>query len=313
MNRYVLVVLIFGLSGCASLTANLDRNSEGPTKEVKTINELRAGQEETIPKHRLMILPFLDNNEARPQEVRDQARDEMITELNRTGDVIALDSNELGLEIGALVRNGEYDFAAISKKASSLGISAVMEGKILDLKVKRETDEVGVFRQMKSTFECKVRVRIASARSGKELFNTIKTVTVQEGNTRVGESVEADKFFLNNPEILSTLVKESFLDFNPQIMETLGKLNWEGRIALINGDRVFLNVGKISGLNLGDILKVSEDGQDIYDPQTGNFIGRSPGRLKGTLEVISFFGQDGAIAVIHSGAGFRENDKVELY
>ena len=35
--------------------------------------------------------------------------------------------------------------------------------------------------------------------------------------------------------------------------------------------------------------------------------------MKGTLEVISFFGTDGSIAVIHSGSGFRENDKVELY
>jgi hypothetical protein len=72
-------------------------------------------------------------------------------------------------------------------------------------------------------------------------------------------------------------------------------------------------VGKVSGLQVGDILKVSEDGEDVYDPQTGNYIGGVPGRLKGTLEVISYFGQDGSIAVIHSGSGFKENDKIELY
>ncbi len=82
---------------------------------------------------------------------------------------------------------------------------------------------------------------------------------------------------------------------------------------MINGDRIFLNVGRISGLQIGDILKVSEEGDEIFDPQTGNYVGKAPGRLKGTLEVVSYFGQDGAISIIHSGAGFRENDRVELY
>ena len=77
--------------------------------------------------------------------------------------------------------------------------------------------------------------------------------------------------------------------------------------------RVAEYVGRISGLQVGDLLKVSENGDDIYDPDSGVHIGKSPGRLKGTLEVISYFGNDGSIAVIHSGAGFKENDKVEVY
>ena len=103
------------------------------------------------------------------------------------------------------------------------------------------------------------------------------------------------------------------MDFTPQILATMDKMSWEGRIAALSGDRIFLNVGRISGLQIGDILKVSDEGDEIYDPQSGNYIGKVPGRLKGTLEVVSYFGQDGSIAVIHSGAGFRENDRIELY
>ncbi len=103
------------------------------------------------------------------------------------------------------------------------------------------------------------------------------------------------------------------LDFTPQVLASLDKVSWEGRIAAINGDRIYLNVGRVSGLQVGDLLKVTEDGDDVYDPESGSHIGRVPGRLKGTLEVISYFGNDGAIAVIHSGSGFKENDKVELY
>jgi len=82
---------------------------------------------------------------------------------------------------------------------------------------------------------------------------------------------------------------------------------------MINGDRIFLNVGRISGVQVGDLLRVTEEGEEVFDPQTGVFIGKSPGRLKGTLEVTSYFGQDGSIAVLHSGANFKENDRVEQY
>jgi len=76
---------------------------------------------------------------------------------------------------------------------------------------------------------------------------------------------------------------------------------------------LYLNVGRTSGLQVGDLLKVMDDGDDIYDPENGSHVGRVPGRLKGTLELISYFGADGSVAVIHSGSGFKENDRVEIY
>jgi hypothetical protein len=255
----------------------------------------------------------LDANELRPQSMRDAARVEFIRELNRGGDLIVVDSRDLKVDFTKSLQGDQYKLDEIAKSAKDLGVSALLEGKVMDLKVRRKTDEVGVFRQMKTTFEAQVRIRIVSARSGKELFNTLKTVTVEEANVRVAENTNSDKFFQNNPEILENLLKEAFLDFTPQIQATMDKMSWEGRVAAISGDRIFLNVGRISGLQVGDILKVSDEGDEIYDPQSGNYIGKVPGRLKGTLEVVSYFGQDGAIAVIHSGAGFKENDRIELY
>lgn len=245
--------------------------------------------------------------------MRDAARSEFIDDLNKTGEVIVVDSKDLKVDFSKNIQGGEYKLEEMAKAAKELGVSALLEGKIIDLKVRKKSDEVGVFRQMKTTFEAQVRVRIASARSGKELFNTVKTVTVEESNVRVAENVNADRFFQGNPEILQNLLKEAFMDFTPQILATMDRMSWEGRVAAISGDRIFLNVGRISGLQVGDILKVSDEGDEIYDPQSGNYIGKVPGRLKGTLEVVSYFGQDGSIAVIHSGAGFKENDRVELY
>lgn len=305
---------LLSLSVCLFLISCISTQDQ-PTvsKQVRDVSPVARKSEDSVPKKRLMILPFLDSSEQRPQALRDQARAEVIKELNKTGELIVVDSEDLKQDFSKQIQSGQYKIEDIAKPAANLGVAAVLEGKIIDLKVRRASDEVGVFRQLKTTFDCVVRVRIFSTRSAKELFNTTKTVTIEETNVRVAEAADTDRLFKTNPEILLHLVEDSFLEFTPQIIATMDKLSWEGRIALVNGDRIYLNVGRLSGLQVGDILKVSDEGEEIYDPQSGSFIGKSPGRLKGTLEVVSYFGQDGSIAIVHSGAGFKENDKIELY
>ena len=34
--------------------------------------------------------------------------------------------------------------------------------------------------------------------------------------------------------------------------------------------------------------------------------------MKGTVEIISYFGNDGAVTSVHSGSGFKESDLVEF-
>lgn len=311
----VLFLLVVSLAGCSIFGGGSNENtSKGPKpRPTMTAGGAPIPREEMSPRKRVMILPFLDAKESRPVELRQKSREEFIRDLNMRGQVIALDSAELKMDLGKLVANNEYKMDEITKAASSMGVVSVLEGRIEDLKVKRQADEVGVFRQMKTRFEASVRVRIFSARTGKELFNTLKTVTLDDAQTRVAENSSADRLLETNPLLLQRLVTDAFLDFANDINGVMDKLGWEGRIAMISGDRIFINVGRISGVQMGDILKVSNEGDDVYDPQTGRYVGRVPGRLKGTLEVVSFFGQDGSIAIVHSGAGFKENDRVELY
>lgn len=304
---FFLGTAVFLQSACVS-------SPEAPSvkKQIKDVSQI-VRKDDVGPKKRIMVLPFLDESEERPGEWRDAAEKKFILELNKQDEIIAINSEDLKLNPERYIQSGKYNFEELAKEGKDLGIAAFLEGKVVDIKVKRKADAVGVFRQMKTTFEAQVRMRVASARNGKELFNTLKTVTVEESNVRVSDNVKANQFLAANPELLKNLVTESFLDFEPQIVESLNKMVWEGRIAGFSGDRVFLNVGRVSGLQVGDVLKVSDEGEEVFDPQSGGFIGKVPGRMKGTLEVISYFGQDGAVAVIHSGAGFKENDRVEIY
>ena len=308
-----LVVLLLAISMVSC--ANFERSSLSPGTPRKQVTEVDMVKKSDpgSPRKRMMVLPFLDSEPSRPQSLRDRARSAFIADLNRSGDLIALDSRDLKLDFEKFIKDGEYRLGDVAKEAKDLGVSVLMEGKIIDIRIKRKSDSVGIVRQMKTEFEVVVRARLITARSGKEIFNTVKTVTIEEANMRVGERVQADRFLQNNPELIEVMVKDAFLDFAPQLTDALNTISWEGRIAAISGDRIFLNVGRVSGIQVGDILKVTEEGEDVYDPESGSHIGKVPGRMKGTLEVISYFGTDGSISVIHSGAGFRENDRVELY
>ncbi len=312
MKRSFFITLSFVLSFVFAACQTIDRSTPIIRREVKD-QSLAEKSGNGQPRKRVIILPFLDSSEKRPEYLRDKARSAFIKELNKSGEVIAVDSRDMKSEHLKPAEKGEYDLKEIAKQAEGLGANAILEGKILDVRVSRKADNVGLVRQMKSEFEAVIRVRLVSTHGGQEIFNTVKTVNLEEPTIRVAERVETDKFLQNNPELIEAVVRDAFLDFVPQVLSSLGKVSWEGRIAALNGDRIYLNVGRISGIQVGDLLKVLEQGDDVYDPESGGHIGTVPGRLKGTLEVISYFGNDGSIAVIHSGSGFKENDRIELY
>ena len=188
-----------------------------------------------------------------------------------------------------------------------------MDGQIIDVRLKTTADQVGLVRHLAATYEVVVRLRMMNIRSEQEIYNTVKTVTLIEDNTRIAERVSGDQFFIKNPQLLEVLIKDAFLDFSFQIQEALNTVQWEGRIAAVRADKIYINVGRISGVQIGDILKVVDDGTELYDPELGYNLGQIRGRVKGTLEIVSYFGADAAVAILHSGGSFKESDRVELY
>ena len=261
-----------------------------------------------------MVLPFLDRHpDIRDEAVRSQSREAFVMDLERVKGLIVYDVSQLKVDPSKYVKSGQYDLQKITQDASKSGVSSLIEGQIIDVRLKNASEKIGLIRDMKVTYEVIVRMRVVNVRTEQELFNTVKTVTLEEKSPRIVERVSTDQYFARNPDLVKVLIKDAFLDFTPQIQEALGQVQWEGRIAALRDDKIYLNVGRISGVQIGDLLKVVEDGSEIYDPEIGYHIGKIRGRTKGTIEIVSYFGQDGAVAVMHSGAQFKEGDRVETY
>jgi hypothetical protein len=174
-------------------------------------------------------------------------------------------------------------------------------------------DEIGVFRKIRAQVDVNVQVRVFAAKTGREIYNATRKATVDSETTRVGENSYSDRDLQDDPNLVRIGVRRAFKDAMGGIVKSVEKLAWEGRVAMVNGDKIYINSGRLTGIQIGDVLKITEEGTEVFDPDSGAFIGAAPGRMKGTIEVVSYFGKDGSIAIVHSGSGFKENDRVEMY
>ncbi len=87
---------------------------------------------------------------------------------------------------------------------------------------------------------------------------------------------------------------------------------WSCRIVKIEGGRVFLNAGRLTGLQPGDRLRVFARGKEVSDPITGRSLGFATGDMKGELVIKNLFSVDAAEAEIVSGAGMEIGDTVKM-
>lgn len=286
--------------------------SSGP--EIRDLPYQARQSRELVPRKRVMVLPFIDTGSAtRSARAADAARDAFLRQMRKTDDFVVVANSDFPKDVSTYLKNGEYELEAMGKIGGGMGLSAIIEGKILEIKARRIGDAVGLVREVRARIQASVQIRVVNTKNGHVILNETRSAEVEDSTTRVAERSSSDRFLEEDPKLIELVVAKAFQSTVPRIAQALDKLSWEGRVALIKGDRIYLNAGRLSGLQIGDILKVTEDGEDVYDPETGALIGRVPGRLKGTIEVVSYFGKDGSIGIIHSGSGFKENDLVELY
>ena len=304
----ILLIAFLALGGCAQF--NDRRPVAAPAVEVRDVPFAARGENEA-PRPRLLVLPFLED---RPNgDLGEAARPALTRHLVAGGQVTIAGADELATDAKAYLAPGnEYDLARVARDVSPLGVAAVVEGKVLELRVRKLGDTLGLIREARALVSARVRVRVFGGKSGKEIFRGEREAEVESTTTFVAPGASATAL-RGDPELTRAAIAKAFRTAGIEVLRAVEKLGWQGRVASVAGDRVFINAGRLTGLQVGDILKVTDDGEDIYDPNTGRFIGTAPGRLKGTIEVQTYFGKDGAIATIHSGAGFRQNDHVELY
>lgn len=264
-------------------------------------------------KKKVALLTFFNEAPYGGDDLGITATEELRRELSRTGEFII---DPLAKKIFGnskqIYTGGGVKLVQLSRKAKVAGLNFVLFGRIMEARIREKTDEIGVVRETKSYTESKVEIRIFDVNSNKEIYTeTIKGFA--DDSTFRFFNQDRETRLTYRRELLRYAVRVAVRKSVPKIIGISAKLDWIGRVARIIGNKIYINAGRNSGIQISDILKVVTEGQEVFDPETGALIGVSKGEVKGTVEIIDYFGPDGAIAILHSGGSVLEGDFVQLY
>jgi ribosomal protein L24 len=254
-------------------------------------------------RRKVVILDFEDKTTYKDEKIGEAVAKRLSDKLEATQRVVTLDRavvsemfNRQGFKFDSLT-----DPSVMKHAYQSLGIQAFVSGTVTDVsilssKASETSDEELAFAT------AKLEIRLMDASTGNLLKSFIGRSpifgTKESGEYSRSKAVlKAIDFGLD--EILEGFIRQ------------LDLLDWTTTIAKIEGDNVYVNAGKLSGLRIGDILEIFEPGKEIVHPVTKFSLGWTTGQLKGAIRVSELFGVDAAIGKVVQGQGFSLNDVVK--
>jgi hypothetical protein len=254
-------------------------------------------------KRKVAILDFDNNTSYKDEKIGEMVAKKLSDKLETTQRVVTLDKTVVSemLKREGFKFESLSDPSAMKRARQSLGIQAFALGTVTDVsllssKASETSDEEVAFAT------AKVEIRLIDASTG----NLLKTFigrspifgTKETGEYSRGKAViKAIDFGLDD-------IMEGFL-------RQLDLLDWTTTIAKVEGENIYLNAGKLSGIRIGDTLEVFEPGKEIFHPTTNLSLGWTTGKLKGAVKVTDLFGVDAAVGQVVQGAGLGSNDVVK--
>ena len=264
------------------------------------------------PKKRVLVLGFWNDTPVGDDSLGVFGADELKRELYLSKRVLFPDDQMSSAVTKDFVDGDRVQVSQLIREGRRVGVSSVFVGRISKIVFRQDREEVGILREAESAVAVDIELKAFDVSSGREV-HSVKRSGTAVSTTHIAFDDDAMANKEARKEIIKEAIHDAVMKLVPDALVSLDKMDWQGRIAKIIGNKVYINAGRRSGILAGDILKVLSPGEEIVDPVTKAYLGRSEGMLKGTLEVSEFIGEDSSMAVIHTGGNFQEGDVVRLY
>lgn len=309
-----MITPVLYLSGCARTKAySTDKSGIAYGQSKRRRKEILDRPKGLIaPKKRLLVLSLWNDTPIKGRFARGilPMQKQLIQQSAHVNVVVP--PNEAFASEDFYIDATRLNMPLILEKGRKWGISLLLVGRITKISVRTKEDDIGVLRPSTSRAAVSVEFRLIDIGTSKEILkNEIAGMSSTSTMNLLGSDVNDANMIRG--ELISAALANVVRRSLPVLRAEMDRIEWRGRIARIMGNRIYVSAGRATGLTIGDILKVTGLGTDIYDPETGVFIGHSEGEIKGTLEVVEYFDSDGAITRIHSGGNFQEADIIRLY
>ena len=266
----------------------------------------------SAPKKRTVILPVWNDTPLK-SNISEDAKEIIKDKLREQGRLNIVEDRHVNKKSSDLyVDADKINVAEAVDKGQQWGVSLIIVGKIGKIVVRQKDEDVGFLRPSVMRASVDLELRMVDVAGAKEVGVGLAS-GVAEGSALnvMGMSREDSEEYRN--ELINEAAGKAVDSALVSLTKELDRVSWQGRVVKVSGNRIYINAGRATGLHVGDILKVLSRGQDIYDPESGLYLGRTEGKVKGTLEVLEYFGEDGSATKLHSGGNFQESDLVQLY
>jgi hypothetical protein len=90
-------------------------------------------------------------------------------------------------------------------------------------------------------------------------------------------------------------------DLGRSLARELDSIDWFCRIAKVEGEEVYINAGRLTGLKVGDVMEVFRPGGS-----------GERGEVKGKIQISAFFGIDASMGRLIQGKNPDVNDILKL-
>jgi len=316
VNILLLVVaFVFSLSsqsGCASISGST-KDDTTRTKTSQELTQASSVSDYKGPKLRVGVVNFQNKTPSRVLGIGEAAADILGTILQKTERFIVIPQQDLDsiLAQQRMGATGIINPETAAEMGKILGLNAIVTGAVTAYSETEEGSDFIVGRSKTQIARVTVDYRIVDTTTGVQLM---ADSGAGEYRKKVMTVLGAGSKASYDSDLRDGALRDALNKAMVNMMHKLGARKWNGRVAQVDGDNLYINAGQKTGLNVGDKLDVFRPGKDIIDPVTKVKLGTTESKIGQATVQQNDIGDsaDLSIATPNSGTGFKPGDIVKL-
>lgn len=260
------------------------------------------------PRLRVAVESFDNHSRLKVKGLGKDASDILISDLSSDARFSLVERQKLSqvFEEQKLGLTGAVDQKTAVKTGKIVGANVLITGAITDLSISDVGSDYLIAEKKTQTASARVDVRAVDAETGKIIYSGGGKGTARfSSGDLLGLGTQAGY----QERLGSKALRKAVKSFADQLIEVLARQPWRCHVAAVSGKKVYLDAGRLSGLVIGEKLRVYRQGKEIKDA-SGAVIGHERTRVA-LIEIRDYFSDNGAVCRLVKGEDVRSGDLVK--
>jgi curli biogenesis system outer membrane secretion channel CsgG len=287
VKKKLLVIAVLALTlGACSNSGESNVRKDDKTQSMRTYDSVEGV---VSPKRKVVIAEFKNQTRFGNRRLGNNLTDVMTTELVKSNRFIVLERDDLGKVMQEINFSNELGQGQLASERKFQDADYVITGAITKYSVNTVGNKSLISTKKTQRAEISFDLKMIDVRTGEvvlsdqgEGVSDVKYgTTLGMGSTGgYDEGLEQEAF------------RAAAIDVMDNIITTVDKTPWIANVAKVSGNKLYINAGKKSNVEIGTKLGVYKQGDKIEF--NGKFLGFEETKV-GEAKVVDYLGEDAAI------------------